>query len=135
MSDLSAFIAALDTAARAAITLPSGTAGVESDIRQFDDLSSNELPHVFIFNVQKKINVLDFLQIEKTMTATIHIVTAADTHTQILAKAEALEDQINSDGTLAGIVTFAYAESTTVFQHPDIKTKVAELVVTAQRVD
>lgn len=108
MSDWSTIEAALIAAARTAVpSIPSGTKGAETGLREPTTLEADAFPHLFVHSQDEEIEVLDHLQERRTIRTAMSLVTVDGDHDGMSTKLDAIRDQIHSDRTLGGIVDHA----------------------------
>ncbi len=94
---------AIITLVRAATTLPSGALGAEKDYRRGNDLDTDELPHLLLFNPLSTDEVLEHKQVR---VLTVYQAELWDDATQATMSTvrDAIRDGVDADPTLGGTV-------------------------------
>jgi len=120
--------------ARTALGLPGGDPRAEREVRTAESLNPSEWPHAFVHSPASNANRLDHGQVEKILTATVTLLTRADTQEQLLAKLDGFEAALDGDRTLAGTVRSSFVSTTALFEFPGDPRKQLDLEVETRRI-
>jgi len=109
----------------------------ERGIRLPDDLTTDELPHLFATPSGaaplEVVALLPHQQEGVTYTVVLVLVTVSETQEETLARVDLIRDAIRADRSLGGIVQAAFVSEVELVEHPDTPIKTAALVVTASQ--
>jgi hypothetical protein len=134
MSDLGTIMDALITEARSGVTsIPALALGAERGVRVGEELSTAELPHLFVHSPEESVDLLDFQQEQRTCTFTLDL-WADDTQEALLLKLDAIRDKIALNRSLSSAVDYATVTGRQVFEFAGKDRKVGRLVVSTVKV-
>lgn len=134
MSDLGSIMDVLILECRDAIaTIPAAALGAERGVRVGEELSTAELPHVFVHSPEESVDLLDFQQEQRTCTFVIDL-WADDTQEALLLKLDAIRDHVVSNRSLTSNVDYATVTGRQVFEFAGKDRKVGRLVVSTVKV-
>ena len=80
-------------------TLPAGISGWETRQRAWEDLSADQLPHVFLYGYSERSRALDFGQYEVTRSFVLEFWSANPTEDSLQAIADTLRIAVHNNST------------------------------------
>ena len=108
MSDFGAIMDQLIVECRDAVTtIPAAGLGAERGIRQGEELSLAEMPHVFVHSPAEAVQLIEFQQEQRHFTCIIDLWVDGYTQEQLAAALDGIRDQVAANRSLSGLVDYA----------------------------
>ena len=134
MSDWGSILTQVEAEIRQALAdLPAGTLGFERGLRIGQDLTTEELPHVFAHNPEERITELDYGQRRVEFSIQLDVWVRGETQEQLAVRLDDIRNEIDGNRTLSGTVDKAFISSRGIREFPGRLEKAGVLILQTEK--